>query len=264
MNWHYLPELAAEYLAGTCSAGDASVLLKSTSTLETCCSPGSETGICHDSQSGTTFAPSTAGRGEAWLTSYRAAFRAKTFRQPEKEQESTEPEAAFGEKWQELSVRYDRDSCSWKTHRCLWEEDLPWSSVILPKSGMTRSGILFQRLNAERRTEGRGSGSWPTPTAHNYTTPGKGMIERGGRQSDLAVAVRMWPTPTVCGNYNRKGSSATSGDGLATAVGGTLNPTWVEWLMGWPLGWTALKPLATDKFQSWQQQHSGTFATLRE
>jgi hypothetical protein len=88
-----------------------------------------------------------------------------------------------------------------------------------------------------------------------------------------------WPTPTVCGNYNRKGASATSGDGLATAVlkcatptardwrsgktsqatmernsrplseqiGGSLNPTWVEWLMGWPLGWTDLKHSATDK-----------------
>ena len=28
----------------------------------------------------------------------------------------------------------------------------------------------------------------------------------------------MWPTPIVCGNYNRKGASANSGDGLATAV----------------------------------------------
>jgi hypothetical protein len=108
-----------------------------------------------------------------------------------------------------------------------------------------------------------------------------------------------WPTPTVCGNYNHKGSSAKSGDGLATAVmmwptatataykgwspnhnrANTddrldytverqgfqpgqqtppmrLNPNWVEWLMGWPIGHTALKPLATDKFQEWRQQHS--------
>jgi hypothetical protein len=45
---------------------------------------------------------------------------------------------------------------------------------------------------------------------------------------------------------------------LAAQVGGTLNPTWVEWLMGWPLGWTDLKPLAMAKFQQWQQQH-GTY-----
>ena len=36
--------------------------------------------------------------------------------------------------------------------------------------------------------------------------------------------------------------------------GGKLNPRWVEWLMGWPLGWTDLKPLATAKFQQWLQQ----------
>ena len=62
-------------------------------------------------------------------------------------------------------------------------------------------------------------------------------------------------TPTVCGNYNRKGASNTSGDGLATQVGGRLNPMWVEWLMSWPLGWTDCDVSATDKFRSWQQQH---------
>jgi hypothetical protein len=35
----------------------------------------------------------------------------------------------------------------------------------------------------------------------------------------------LWPTPTVCGNYNRKGASATSGDGLATAVQKWPTPT---------------------------------------
>ena len=40
-----------------------------------------------------------------------------------------------------------------------------------------------------------------------------------------------------------------------TTVGGKLNPMWVEWLMGWPLGWTDLKRLETDKFHFAQQQH---------
>ena len=93
----------------------------------------------------------------------------------------------------------------------------------------------------------------------------------------------------MCGNYNRKGASKSSGDGLASAVkmvatptardwrsgkasqathdknsrplseqiGGSLNPTWVEWLMGWPLGWTDLKPLETDKYQQWLHSHGG-------
>ncbi len=35
----------------------------------------------------------------------------------------------------------------------------------------------------------------------------------------------------------------------------SLNPNWVEWLMGWPIGWTALKPLATDRFRQWRDSH---------
>jgi DNA (cytosine-5)-methyltransferase 1 len=43
--------------------------------------------------------------------------------------------------------------------------------------------------------------------------------------------------------------------GLSMAVkegpaSGSLNPTWVEWLMGWKLGWTDLKPLETDKYRN--------------
>jgi hypothetical protein len=30
---------------------------------------------------------------------------------------------------------------------------------------------------------------------------------------------------------------------------GQLNPTWVEWLMGFPLGWTDLGPSATRSFR---------------
>lgn len=37
--------------------------------------------------------------------------------------------------------------------------------------------------------------------------------------------------------------------------GGRLNPEWVEWLMGWPIGHTALKPLETDRYQEWLRWH---------
>ena len=47
----------------------------------------------------------------------------------------------------------------------------------------------------------------------------------------------------------------TKGKPLPRVVGGQLNPDWVEWLMGWPIGWTDLKPLATDRFQEWLRLH---------
>lgn len=40
------------------------------------------------------------------------------------------------------------------------------------------------------------------------------MLERHTNESEYSL----WPTASVCGNYNRKGASATSGDGLDTAV----------------------------------------------
>jgi len=114
---------------------------------------------------------------------------------------------------------------------------------------------------------------WPTPRANERQQ--QNSLDAG---MALSRAVRMWPTPTVHGNYNCKGMNARSGDGLATAgkmystpvardwkgkgrpgqlgteIVGQLNPTWVEWLMGFPIEWTALQPLETAKFQRWLQQ----------
>ena len=64
--------------------------------------------------------------------------------------------------------------------------DFPLSSKTWPKRGSLRNGTVFQRPNSGRPTNGNGS--------------------------------LCWPTATVNGNYNRKGLTATSGDGLATAA----------------------------------------------
>ena len=39
-------------------------------------------------------------------------------------------------------------------------------------------------------------------------------------------------------------------------TGGQLNPEWVAWLMGWPIGWASSMPLETAKFQQWFNSHS--------
>lgn len=93
-------------------------------------------------------------------------------------------------------------------------------------------------------------GEWPTPTVKgNYNRAGYNSRSRDG----LAVAVekveKLWPTPRAHPSgpdYARAGRKGSGGDDLVTAVQrdtpGRLNPTWVEWLMGFPLEWTALEP----------------------
>jgi DNA (cytosine-5)-methyltransferase 1 len=81
----------------------------------------------------------------------------------------------------------------------------------------------------------------------------------GAKLSDaiLYKEKKRFPTPT---SHNAKETNAPSEalrnePSLAHHAGGKLNPTWVEWLMGWPLGWTDLKPLEMDKSHCAPQQH---------
>lgn len=85
--------------------------------------------------------------------------------------------------------------------------------------GVTRAVYLQAFVNYELPQ------TLPTPTAHNA-------------QEGAYPAEYTRNTPT-----------------LATHAGGRLNPPWVEWLMGWPIGWTALEPLETGRFQQWLEQH---------
>lgn len=70
----------------------------------------------------------------------------------------------------------------------------------------------------------------------------------------------MLPTPRASdatgGAAYRKPPNREGGFGLKEIVrGGALNPEWVEWLMGVPIGWTALQPLAMDRFRQWLEGH---------
>jgi hypothetical protein len=112
---------------------------------------------------------------------------------------------------------------------------------------------------------------WPTPTA-SLADKGGRITPRKGREGGTlieAVSSRMWPTPCASASASkgsspaallRKTGKSRANDSIDHAVmasdGGHLNPEWVEWLMGWPIGHTALEPLAMDRYREWLQQHS--------
>lgn len=121
--------------------------------------------------------------------------------------------------------------------------------------------------------------NWPTPDANcgmrgtqeNWTPKRK-----SGHQAQYSInqAVRdaekiKWPTPVKSDHAARRPSKGWQGNSdlpsvVWTETGGRENPnlspaqlnaTWVEWLMGWPLGWTDLRPSATDKSHFVLQPH---------
>jgi len=117
-----------------------------------------------------------------------------------------------------------------------------------------RDGILYPQQRRERHIDGSGCGYWPTPDSNCGKRFGQHPQRINPRRTfTINDAVRMWPMPRAnkVGGYSSPGYSPT----LETAIGGQLNPTWVEWLIGWPLEWTALQPLGTAKFQQWSSKH---------
>lgn len=75
----------------------------------------------------------------------------------------------------------------------------------------------------------------------------------GRHAVSLDRAVR-WATPQASDHRDRGNLSNPSIQrriamgkqvNLGMQAGGELNPTWVEWLMGFPLGWTDLGPSGT-------------------
>lgn len=285
--------------------------------------------------------------------------------------------ADYGPTWLALSVRFDRNTSSWRTLPCSEVVDSKWFSKTLPKWGMMRGGELWALTTSAHPTNETGCGLWRPPQASEgergvdstpaltdnrikrgkqiflshqvkhkflWRTPraadesddrsplhekyllrvGQGKFRLGGQVKDKAL----WPTPTVHGNYNRVGVSANSGDGLATAVkwrtpcvqepglsierlvtadgkkpteenlnqrlydretgrlaqigvtqqvllyersllrkgnrlngeqveffDGSLNPDWVEWLMGWPIFWTKVDfALLNPTIEDWAHE----------
>lgn len=101
---------------------------------------------------------------------------------------------------------------------------------------------------------------WPTPTASLGTNGGR-VTPRKSREGGTlieAVSARAFSTPTrrdyKSGSFSpeakAKRDEHSRGKPLNEQIGGKLSPIWVEWLMGWPLGWTGLKPSATVKSRS--------------
>ena len=121
----------------------------------------------------------------------------------------------------ELQKDYDQDSYCWKTYQHSLFGGLETYSEPWPRSGMIRSGIAYRlRPLPARPTSETGSSYWPTPRASEYKDCGP-----LGSKSYLHMLDRSY----LCAKAQE-----------ADNVSGKLNPNWVEWLMGFPSGWTEL------------------------
>jgi hypothetical protein len=108
---------------------------------------------------------------------------------------------------------YDPTTCSWRTSQGSLFEDSTEFSETWPMSGTTRNGIAYRHAPSALPIYELASGFWPTPVADD-------------------TGYRSRP-------FSQGGVS------LSHVLGGPTNPRWLEWLMGFPPGWTHAGPSET-------------------
>ena len=174
------------------------------------------------------------------------------------------------EEARQMSVRSGRKCCELLTGQSplgslvrMLLESSRWNSTISyltwKPSATPRGRLLFRLVPSMPDTEGTEFGLWPTPrTVTGGAESAQRKQELGRTNSgggDLQAAVKMWPTPTSrdhkdgtaqsCANVEENGMLGRVIHDKANPAPGSLNPNWVEWLMGYPIGHTACEGWVT-------------------
>jgi hypothetical protein len=179
------------------------------------------------------------------------------------------------EDWEQIkphlkTIKYDKEMTT--LHSIEWKEEIKsmWPTPTTKGFGHASEGqtmIMRRKVEAGELTEKEAQAMmngttlrpprmkewmWPTPRAsgqENLDTLIKRKGEKAAVQHNLTAAVQMFPTPSAnedaAGSPNGKMQKMLGNHPkVRTPGGGTLNPTWVEWLMGYPGGYTDLKDWA--------------------
>ena len=128
-------------------------------------------------------------------------------------------------------VRMLLGSSVWRSTRCY----LTWKVSATPAKR-----LLYRLVPSMPRIGGTDVRLWHTVTAFDATCGDLESKEFTGTKHAMRLiqAARLWTTPTASDSQGTTGGGNSRS--LRTDVGGQLNPMWIEWLMGFPIGWTEL------------------------
>ena len=244
MSWRYLPEAAAVYWEGSSWDGKPYAMSSGMNIAQRCSKPEYKKAISQTLQSGTMSELSTGNPGvDWWILSLPVSPASPSASQanavpswtteicglrPFVSYRKCGPNGAY---WKMCPVS------SMQATATLGKYSGPW-----PNSGLLQDGLVYLLPPLVRTITEIGSGLWPTPLAGMRTRPyPKGMRkylaeEKINAGNLLAIQIFALDYPEM-------------------PPGMHVNPGWLEWLMGWPIGWSALEPLATAKFRQWSELH---------
>lgn len=281
MNYLYLPELAVESSEHICSDGDPSDMSSGTTTASACLPQGSRTDSSHPPRSLATcvssWSPVPLANTEDLRTWLAQAFPASRTALQERDLEPM-TSATCGPRPPLSFAKFDPQACCWRTSQASLLGMQHESSPTWPEWAMWDEQAAYPLPIPELCTSENVGGVWPTPQAQ---MPGAGPnstkvknLLTGSRHSfyltqaveaerQMPGVITRWRTPNA--SDGRKWNAMTVEERVAkgqqvrlgnqVGAAGLLNPAWVEWLMGFPNGWTDCAPLGMPKFREWLKQH---------
>ena len=222
--------------------------------------------------SGRILKPSLGQRFATEWTSSLGATHASPSVQQGKDLEAKTP-GISGRISQEAFQFFNQESASLKTSRATLPAGCITFCATWEDWVIERRGAYSQRLNAERLTSASGSLSWPTMTANEAkNSQGESQLKRTPPPSGRLC---YWPTVQASevrqGFQDRSRGMKGQQESLTTVVikqaghpvqassstdgsrPGSLNPRWVETLMGLPVGWTmpsCASPVTIERMNS--------------
>lgn len=242
MSFHSSRELEADCSEPIFLDGALSDMSNGTTTASASSPHASETDSCLPPQSSLTcvslHSPVQPTNTEELRTWLQQAFPASRSVARETNSEPTTSETC-GRQQRMSFTGLDRASLCWKTSQGSLLPDTSEScSVTWPQWGSMRNGECWERTSLMPTTCATEFGYWPTPQASD------------------SMRARMKVESFQKVEADSRGGRSYLARVLAHEFGLPQSAEFTEWLMIWPEGWTDLKPLETDKYQEWLQQHS--------
>lgn len=166
---------------------------------------------------------------EELRTSYQAAFPAKTLAVQAQAEGLGVKGRVCGKKCFVPFASYSPDTFLWKTRQRYLFEDSVKSQEIWPQWGTIANGECYpEKVLVPQLKENEFL--LPSPTA-----------SMGKRGWGISITGRKRYSEKLIKN--------------AMSYGYKPHPQILEWAMGWPITWAALRQLETVKFHKWLQQH---------
>jgi len=134
-----------------------------------------------------------------------------------------------------------------------------WTTLCADDTGMregrtSQGGTLLSTQAGLHQVQ-----AWPTPATRDYR--GENSEEHVTTNGTGRMHMDQLPNFVAHGSHCARPDPQTAAGETSSSVRRTLNPLFVEWLMGWPIGWTDCERPVTG-FSHWLRRGRGVLSTL--